>query len=82
MASSKLAKYDLSLIPSDNLPLVNPNITPVPELGSLQQPRSSGKRTASVIRTLGLVLALPLIGCALPPSACLTLLTYKMGSMI
>lgn len=53
MALSKLAMCDFSLIPSAHLPLANPNMIPVPELGSLQQPLSGGKHTESIIGTLG-----------------------------
>lgn len=64
MASSKLETCDFSLIPLAHLPLVNPNVAPVPELGSLEQSWSSGKRAGSVIRTLTWVLPLPLKSCA------------------
>ena len=87
MASSKLAMYDFSLIPSAHLPPVNPNIMPVLVLGRMQRPWSGGKHTGSVVRTLGPVLAPPPTSCASlgelqPPSACLNVLTCKMGSMI
>lgn len=64
MASSKLETCDFSLIPLAHLPLVNPNVLPVPELGRLEQSWGGGKRAGSVIRTLARVLALPLMSSA------------------